>query len=161
VKFEYDIVVSFAGENRAIVEEFASLLQERGLRVFYDDWNRAQLWGTDLYQYLHDIYSNKGRYCVIFVSAAYAAKAWTGHELRAAQSRAFAEQKEYLLPVRLDDTTLPGIPPTIGFVDLRKIRIPELVEIALEKVGSSTSPPVPKGASKRRVKSAEWSVQVA
>jgi hypothetical protein len=44
----YDVCLSFAGEQRAYVEKVAQALQERGVRVFYDVYERATLWGKDL-----------------------------------------------------------------------------------------------------------------
>src|ERR1035437_6451672 len=49
---EFDIALSFAGEDREVVDVLAALLKERGVRVFYDKYEQAQLWGTDLYQHL-------------------------------------------------------------------------------------------------------------
>ncbi len=45
----------------------------------------------------------------MFLSRNYAAKLWTNHEREAAQARAFRENEEYILPIRLDDTEIPGI----------------------------------------------------
>lgn len=39
--YEYDIGLSFAGEQRGYVEDFARDLQSRGVRVFYDDYEKA------------------------------------------------------------------------------------------------------------------------
>src|SRR5258708_6936983 len=111
--FEYDVTVSFAGEDRATAERFAELLKAKGFSVFYDNWNKADLWGTDLFQHLDDIYAKKARFCVVFISAAYLAKAWTNQELKSAQARAFQQNSAYILPVRIDDTVIPGIRPTL------------------------------------------------
>src|SRR5947208_10369623 len=124
-EFEYDVAISFAGEDRAIVEQLANLLKAEGLSVFYDNWNKADLWGRDLYQHLDEVYSKKARFCVMFLSAEYAAKAWTNHELKSAQARAFQENEEYILPVRFDDTVIPGIRETVGYLDLRQHAIEE------------------------------------
>src|SRR4051794_4431733 len=113
-EFEYDFALSFAGEHRVTVEQFANLLKKEGFSVFYDNWKKAELWGRDLYQHLDEVYSKKARFCVMFVSAEYAAKAWTNHELKSAQARAFQENEAYILPVRLDSTEIPGIRPTVG-----------------------------------------------
>src|SRR6266566_5558925 len=74
-----------------------------------DKYEKATLWGKNLYTYLSDVYQNKARYCVMFLSRNYAAKLWTNHEREAAQARAFRENEEYILPIRLDDTDIPGI----------------------------------------------------
>src|SRR6218665_1064423 len=114
-EFQYDVALSFAGESRPIVDELAVLLRQEGLEVFYDDFKKSDLWGRDLFQHLDDVYANQARFCVMFLSEPYARKAWTNHELKSAQSRAFLQKNEaYILPVRLDDTEIPGIRPTMG-----------------------------------------------
>ena len=52
VTYDYDVCLSFAGENRAYVEEVASDLFARGIRVFYDKYEEVELWGKDLYVHL-------------------------------------------------------------------------------------------------------------
>jgi hypothetical protein len=116
---KYDIALSFAGEQRDYVEEVASGLLHRGIRVFYDRYEEADLWGKDLYEHLHTVYSEKADYCVIFASEDYALKLWATHERRSAQERAFEENREYILPARFDDTKIPGIRETVGYIDLR------------------------------------------
>ena len=70
----------------------------------------------------------------MFLSAQYAAKAWTNHELKSAQARAFQENEEYILPVRLDDTDIPGIRPTVGYLDLRKLSVEDVAQLAVQKI---------------------------
>lgn len=132
--FQYDLALSFAGENRATVNEFAAALDALGIRVFYDDYEKADLWGKDLYQHLQTVYRDRARYCIIFVSEAYARKLWTKHELQQAQARAFRESSEYILPVRLDDTNIPGLNATTGYIDLRHTSLEELTELVTEKL---------------------------
>lgn len=115
----YDVALSFAGEDRGHAEALAVELRRSGVRVFYDAYEKGRLWGRDLYVHLHDVYCNKARYCVIFVSAYYAQKVWTTHEHASAQERALRERgAEYILPIRIDATALPGLRETIGYVDI-------------------------------------------
>lgn len=132
--FEYDLALSFAGEDREVAENLASLLVQDGIRVFYDAYEKAALWGKDLYQHLQSVYRDKARYCVVFVSAAYSRKLWTKHELRQAQARAFRERQEYILPVRLDDSEIPGLNATTGYIDLRQHTMDELHQVVLQKL---------------------------
>ena len=83
--YEFDVALSFAGEDRAHAERLANLLQHTHVRVFYDEFVKATLWGKDLYQHLETIYKDQAKYCVVFVSEAYITKNWTKHELRQAQ----------------------------------------------------------------------------
>ena len=46
---------------------------------------------------------------MIFASKHFSEKLWATHERRAAQARAFESHREYILPVRIDDTEIPGI----------------------------------------------------
>lgn len=135
--FEYDVCLSFAGEERSYVEMVARGLKERGLRVFYDEDEKVKVWGKDLAEHFDHIYRTASRYCVMFVSAAYAAKPWTRHERRSALARALIEEGEYVLPARFDDTELPGLRPTVAWLDLRDIAPATLVEFVLEKTGQN------------------------
>jgi hypothetical protein len=140
MKFKYDIAVSFAGEDRFVVEQFVNALAAKDISVFYDSWEQSQLWGKDLYQHLDMIYQQAAQYCVIFISENYVKKAWTKHELRSAQARAFQQNSEYILPIKLDDTELPGLPSTIAYIDLRHTSINEIVGLLSEKIGVAWKP---------------------
>ncbi len=137
--FQYDVTVSFAGEDRHHVEQLVRLLRRNGVRVFYDAWEQADLWGKDLYQHLDTIYRLAARYCLIFVSKSYVNKAWTKHELKSAQARAFSENSEYILPIRLDDAELPGLPPTTAYLDARTMDLREISQVFLSKLGVERS----------------------
>jgi hypothetical protein len=146
-KYRYDVCFSFAGEDRRYVERVANELREIGVRIFYDRYEQVELWGKDLYAHLNDIYSTAARYCVLFVSANFARKVWTNHERAAAQERAICEYREYILPARFDDTKVPGLRNTTGYVDLRRIKPPELARMIAKKMGTSQRteylPPMP------------------
>src|SRR5581483_5082001 len=149
-KYEFDIALSFAGENRAVVKRLAKILKDCEVDVFYDEYNKATLWGKDLYQHLQDIYQNRAKYCVVFVSKHYIKKHWSKHELKHAQARAFATDREYILPLRLDNTVLPGLPSTVGYLDLCKHTIKDVAVLLLEKLG------VPSGDLGEDLARAKW-----
>ena len=130
--YDYDVALSFAGEDRPYVEDLASFLREIGIKVFYDRYEEVDLWGKDLYSHLDDVYRNKARYCVMFISEHYQRKLWTNRERESAQARAFRERSEYILPVRFDDTEIPGITPTTGYLDARG-RSPEDIGYTIAK----------------------------
>lgn len=132
--YEYDIALSFAGENRDYVENVVQYLKERNVRFFYDKYEEADLWGKDLYVHLDKIYQKKAKYCVMFLSRYYAEKVWTNHERESAQARAFQEKEEYILPARFDDTEIPGIRPITGYVDLRTKTPEEFARLIIKKI---------------------------
>ncbi len=114
--YPYDVALSYAGEDHAYAEALAESLTHHGVKVFYDKYEKATLWGKNLYDYLSDLYQHKARYCVMFLSQHYAAKVWTNLERQAAQARSFQEHQEYILPIRLDDTEIPGLLPTVDYL---------------------------------------------
>lgn len=132
--WEYEIALSFAGEDRPYVEEVALCLKAEGIKVFYDGFEKVALWGKNLYNHLSEVYGKRSRYTVVFLSENYRKKLWTKHELESAQARAFAEAEEYLLPVRFDDTEIPGIQPTVSYIDLKGVTPAELAAMIKEKI---------------------------
>jgi len=135
MEYEFDIAISFAGEDREIAKKIASALVKRDVRIFYDDYEKVDLWGKNLYDHLSDIYRNKAKYCLILVSKNYANKLWTNLERQSAQSRAFEENSEYILPLRLDNTEIKGILPTTGYLKYEDYDIKTLVTIIKKKLG--------------------------
>ena len=57
--FDYDVAISFAGEQRTEAEAIADRLKASDIRVFYDRYEQADLWGKNLYEHLSDIYQKK------------------------------------------------------------------------------------------------------
>ncbi len=138
-QYKYDVAFSFAGAQREYVEQVNNTLKGYNISVFYDNDNNVELWGKNLYRYLDDLYSTKARYCVIFISKEYAERPWTIHESQAAQERSFSSYdsndfQEYILPVRFDDTVIPGMRLTTGYMDANRIAPQELARYIANKV---------------------------
>jgi len=56
-----------------------------------------------------------------------------GHPAKMARSESAAD-------IRIDDTEIPGIRPTLGYLDLRQHTIEEVADLAAEKILSTASP---------------------
>ena len=137
-KYKYDIAISFAGEDRKIASRLANMLKDRNIKTFFDEFEVAKLWGKNLYDYVSEIYLNDARFCIILISKHYVQKAWTNHERKVAQARAFRENSEYILPLRIDDAELPGMTETIVHLDLRNTSIDKVVDIVIEKLRNNS-----------------------
>jgi len=61
-KFEHDVCLSFAGQDRTYVRAVAESLRTHGIRVFFDEYEQVDMWGKDLYTHLDDLYQNAARY---------------------------------------------------------------------------------------------------
>lgn len=111
------------------------------MTVFYDAYEQASLWGKDLSSHLDTIYRKNARYCIVLISEAYVRKSWTRYEIRSALARAIeSADSEYLLPVRIDDTDVPGVPLTVAYLDARLTTPEEIVHLLGEKVGARAEP---------------------
>lgn len=147
-EFDYDIAVSFAGEDRAYVDDVVAELKTAGVRVFYDEDALADMWGANLTDFLQDIYNRRARFALIFVSQYYVSKKWTNHERQSAQDRALTQAAPYILPVRLDDSKLPGLHTSIAYIDARRFGLTELVELVLKKLARPPDAPTQAAQSK-------------
>lgn len=132
--FEYEVALSFADEDRHIVDEVAKCLRSQDISVFYDDFEKVKTWGKNLHDYFQEIYSTKAKYCVMFISKYYAEKLWTNLERQTAQARALKEKQEYILPIRFDDTEIPGILTTIQHYDAKKKSSKDICEMIISKI---------------------------
>src|ERR1043166_4739154 len=123
----FDVAITVAGPDRKIARDLAQRLQTAGLVVFYDQFFDDHIWGHDLPEMFDDIFRVKSRFCVIFISRAYATSEWANLEKRSALARAMKERgKAYVLPIRIDDTILLGLPPTVAHLSLREKSIEEI-----------------------------------
>ncbi|MEV4227780.1 TIR domain-containing protein [Streptomyces bobili] len=147
--FDFDVALSFAAEDRKYVAVIADMLKNKGVRIFYDEYATADLWGRDLYTVLDEVYRKRARFAIVFVSFHYLSKPWTRHERMSAQARAFTEEDPYFLPVRLDDSELPGLRPTIGYIDARNTTQEQLVSLVRQKLSGAPGSTKPEPATLR------------
>lgn len=131
----YEVVLSFAGEDRVYVEAVSEYLKKSNVNIFYDKYEEATLWGKDLVEHLDKVFRGSARYCVMFISNHYAEKMWPSHERKSALAKAVEEKEEYVLPARFDKTEIPGLRPTIRYVNLTQKTPQQLAELILQKLG--------------------------
>ena len=120
-RYVYDVALSFAGEQRDYVKKVAEHLSTLGITFFYDDYQKNNLWGKNLIKYFEKVYYQDSRYCVIFISKEYREKCWTKLESKIIEEHMFFQNddtnfQQYILPVRFDDTKIPGIKDSLGVV---------------------------------------------
>ena len=110
-------------------------LENLDLKSFYDGFYPEQLWGKDLASFFDRIYRKESRFCVMFISDQYAQRMWTTFERRSAQARAIQEKgKEYILPIRIDETDLDGLQPTIGYLSIKDHSIDKIADLLVKKL---------------------------
>jgi glucokinase len=143
---EFEVALSYASEDRPYVRRVADRLAAQGVSLFYDEFAKTLTWGTELPETFNDIFGGKARFAVAFISAYYISKPWPMHEGRSAIAKALVEHRTYFLPVKLDDSDLPGLRRTVGYVDARSTSPEELADMIIEKL-EAVSAPRPSGAA--------------
>lgn len=130
----YDVCISFAGEQREFARVLATKLKERDLRVFFDEDERQALWGKDLFKHLFQVYSSDSEYCIILFSESYLERAWTNHELRAAQRRTLVDRSDYVLPVVFGGVSVPDEFQNVSYMTSDTLDLDALAESLYERI---------------------------
>ena len=135
--YVYDVAFSFAGTERRIAEEIATIVRNAGYKVFYDNFYPEQLWGQDLVATFDRIYRKEARFCVMFLSQEYRDRIWTTHERRSATARALQERGNgYILPVKVENVDIDGLAPITGYVSLGELSPAKIGELLVKKLAS-------------------------
>lgn len=140
VRFEHDIALSFAGEDRSVARGIGERLRQVGVRVFYDEFYKPELWGRNLSQEFRRRYGPSSRFVLPFISRHYAIKDWTDFEFTIAQEEARRRSREFILPVRLDDTVIVGLRSDVAYLDFRREEVDGIVSTILKKLGTRDGP---------------------
>ena len=133
-RFDYDVALSFAGEDRRFAHRLAEILGSSGLAVFYDQFDQADLWGRNLHSYLTELYRLRARFCIVFLSANYERSRWAKVELKAALAREFEEGEGYILPIRLDNSEIAEILPTRAWLAWQEYSPDEIASMVRKKL---------------------------
>jgi glucokinase len=140
---EFEVALSYASEDRPYVRRVADRLAAHGVSFFYDEFAKTLIWGEELPETFNDIFGGKARFAVAFISAHYVSKPWPRYEGRSALAKALVEHRTYFLPVKLDNSDLPGLRRTVGFIDARSTSPEELADMIMEKLAAA---PVPRSS---------------
>ena len=132
---QYQVALSFAGEQRHYVEEVARHLQARSIVVFYDGFERTRLWGKSGIEAFQEVFERRSGYVVMFISEAYVRKSWPRLERRAVLKRMAEDDREYVLPVRFDSTPVPDLPEEILYEKAEDHTPASLAVLVADKLG--------------------------
>ena len=135
-KHEFDVALSFPGEIREYVKSIALEL-ERILgpnSYFYDDNYTAQLARPSLDALLQDIYSNRSKMIVVFLSKAYQEKEWCGIEFRAVTEIIMERKYERVMFVKLDEGDIQGVLKTDGYIDGQRYSPQEIARFIQDRL---------------------------
>lgn len=119
---QFDVAFSFPGEVRDLVKNVADHVEAKigPNAYFYDNNYVSQLARPSLDLLLQDIYRNRSKLIVVFISADYERKNWCGIEFRAIRDIIAERQHDRIMFIRTDDGAVEGVFATDGYVDARR-----------------------------------------
>jgi hypothetical protein len=124
----FEVALSFPGEVRSLVQQIALELERRigSNSYFYDNNYASQLARPSLDTLLQDIYRNRSKLVVVFLSGDYQRKDWCGIEFRAIKEIIMERDHKRVMFIRTDDGSVDGVFRTDGYVDARRFNATEL-----------------------------------
>ncbi|MCH7500091.1 MAG: TIR domain-containing protein [Nitrospinae bacterium] len=105
--YEFDIALSFAGENRELAEYIAEQLGILDANVFYDKYFESNFLGSTWSRQFKKIFSEDSRLVVCLLDKHHNDKIWPTFERECFQPRV---NDEAVIPIFLDSTSFVGIP---------------------------------------------------
>ena len=148
--FSYDIALSYAGEDEAIVSSVYRYLRGSGASVFFAPECQAELVGEHQEEIFYQIFSQGARYAVLFVSRHYVAKPTPMKEAKICMAN---RQGSHLIPVYVDGTVLPGLNASINY--FRSDEPEKIAAMIIEKAAKGDG--VKGGAAGETLRQSEWS----
>ena len=117
VEKKYHVALSFAGEQRETALKINRILNGYpGIRVFYDKDFEIPMWGKSLLGSLQDVYENQAYSIAMFISKEYRENPFPKLEMEFSFQN-YLENGGIILPIRFDDTEIPGLPKTIAYIE--------------------------------------------
>lgn len=115
-EFEFEVAISFAGENRELAQFIAESLATLDVTVFFDEMFEANFLGKAWAQQFQEIFAKKSRFVVALLDENHLKKIWPTFEREHFAPRIADES---VIPVFLDDSKFPGVPADIVGIHFR------------------------------------------
>lgn len=137
------VAFSFAGEQRELVRSIAEAVETRlgAGTVFLDEWYEHYLAGADGDLKLQEIYGTRCALAVVCVSERYGGKPWTRAEhevirarLMRARGSSDARERDSILPIRVGDGEVRGIPITSIVPDVRERTSEQTAQLIIQRL---------------------------
>lgn len=133
---QFDVALSFPGEERELVKQIAGELE--GLlgpdRCFYDRNYAGQLARPGMDVLLQGIYRERAKLVIVFISGHYQTKDWCGVEFRAIRDIINRRESERVMYIKTGEGTVEGVLPNDGYVDARHHSPRELAEFIQDRL---------------------------
>ncbi|OOG73091.1 TIR domain-containing protein [Algoriphagus sp. A40] len=114
--YEFEVAISFAGENRELARKFTEKLEIFDVSVFFDELYESNLLGKALTKQFTRIFNDESKFVLCLLDAHHHDKIWPTFERETFRVRV---QEEAIIPAYLDETKFLGIPEDLYGFDLK------------------------------------------
>ncbi len=114
----YDAIFSLAGEQKQLGQEIKNLLTKNELDCWIYTEHEHLFPGRDQTLVFERLFKEKSSFCIALVSKEYVEKRWTTLEGKYIKDR-WMINEDYLIPVNIDGTRLPGLPELTGYISTK------------------------------------------
>ena len=125
----FDVLLSYKKAYRATASEVATLLQDRGYRVYLDAPESSQLSGATIIDATYGVYGYMGRIVVALTSTGY----WTSDNTMAEWTAA-RERNRNILAVTMDQSPPEQAPSTIA-INFLECGVSGVVDATVRRIG--------------------------
>jgi hypothetical protein len=146
-RFEHDVVITFSTADRSTAEEFARLLAGRNIKVSLAELKDPNVGNTGPLAHLAETFARKARFYLLLISRSFPQTNWKDVEQMTEQQHAGTTPGSSLIPVRLDDTDLPGVENPTQVRDLRSHSKQEIVDLIADTIVREKGHPGPPSQS--------------
>ena len=140
----FRIALSFAGENRKLVEEIAQILATHfgRDRILYDKFHQAEFARPDLAFYLPNLYKEESDMVVLVFCDDYENKQWCKLEWRAIYSLIMNIKGQDIMLMRFNRFEPVGLHGLPGFIELDHLSPARIAGFILERLALNEGSPI-------------------
>lgn len=141
--YKYEVAISFLEKDEQLALQIADRLRDRiNVNVFVYSERQDELAGTDGVENFSRIFGEEARVVVILYREQWGETKWTRVEENAIRARGFNEGHEFVLLVKLDNSTQPPrwLPPTriwVGYERYSIDGVASAIETRVQSLGGN------------------------
>jgi len=159
----YDVAISFLGDDLGLAEELANLLRHR-MSVFLFTERQGDVAGSDGLDKLSSVFENEARLAVVLYRPGWGETPWTRVEETAIKNRGLAQGWDFLLVIPLDaEPTVPRwVPKTqirLWYARYGLTTAVAVLERKLEEVGGEAKPVTAESRAREHARRAKWQAE--
>ena len=114
-KIKYDVALSYASEQSAYACDLTNALKNLKVKTFFAEHEQERLFGKNLIEELEKVYLYETKFIIILASKDYVKKEYPEYERRIASFRQLKDERLFI--IKFDEVHLPGINPSIVYMD--------------------------------------------